>query len=149
MTKVQELQAQLKAAKAEAKSAKAAKKPKRTLLADRPIAPLTTGVSMERRPESFESVNGKDPWGVDHALLRFHSDSGTEGVDGPSHAIGSRLDPSDATGLEMVEEIKAYAAANRVGKSKVRFDATLGAWKGRADMFPPRLRTIAGYEIKA
>ena len=144
MTKVQELQAALKTAKLEAKAKKSSGR-KRVPLADRPIAPLTTGVSMERRPESFEGVNGKSPWGVDHALLRFHSDGEGE----PSHAIGSRLAENDEAGLAMVEEIKAYASENRVGKSKVRFDASLGAWKGRADMFPPRLRKIAGYEVKS
>ena len=143
MTKVQELQAALKSAKAEAKAAKTKGKRKRVPLADRPVAAMTTGVSMERRPESFESVNGKSAWGVDHAFLRFHGD------DDKPHAVGSRLDPEDTVGLEMVEEIKDYAKANRVGNSKVRFDPTLGAWKGRADMFPPRLRKIAGYEVKS
>jgi hypothetical protein len=142
MTEVQKLQAALKIAKAAAKSAKPAKN-KRIPLSDRPTAPLTTGVSMERRPESFEGVGGKAPWGVDHALLRFHGENDV------CHGIGSKLDTADATGLELVEEIKSYAKANRVGNSKVRFDPSLGAWKGRADMFPPRLRKIAGYEIKS
>ncbi len=143
MTEVQKAQAALKTARENAKAAKKANSPKRTPLADRPIAPMTTGVSMERRPESFEGVGGKSAWGVDHALLRFH------GEDDKPHAIGSRLNPEDEQGLAMVEEIKAYAAANRVGKSKVRFDASLGAWKGRADMFPTRLLKIAGYEVKS
>jgi hypothetical protein len=133
MTKVQEAQAALKAAKAEAKAAKSAKN-KRIPLADRPTAPFTTGVSMERREES-------EKWGVDHAFLRFH------GVDDKPHAIGSKLDLGDEEGLALVKEIKEYAAANRVGNSKVRFDPSIGAWKGRADMFPPRLLTIAGYTI--
>ena len=132
MTEVQRLSAELKAAKAKAK---AAKKPKRTPLADRPIAPLTTGVSMERNPKS-------EDWGTDYAFLRFH------GEDDKAHGIGTRLDPKDEAGLALVEEIKAYAKEHRVGNSKVRFDPKIGAWKGRADMFPPRLLTIAGYEIK-
>ncbi len=143
MTEVEKCQAALKAARENAKAAKKAKSPKRVPLADRPIAPLTTGVSMERRPESFESIGGKSAWGVDHALLRFH------GADDKPHGIGSRLSEDDTVGLEMVETIKAYAKANRVGNSKVRFDPSLGAWKGRADMFPPELRKVAGYEVKS
>jgi hypothetical protein len=136
---VARLKRELSEARAAEKSAKRASKPKRTPLADRPVAPMTTGVSMERRVESF---GGKSPWGVDHAFLRFHGD------DNVAHPIGSKLDTNDTAGLELVQEIKDYAKANRVGNSKVRFDPSLGAWKGRADMFPPRLRTIAGYEIK-
>ncbi len=143
MTEVQKAQAALKTARENAKAAKKASKPKRVPLADRPIAPWTTGVSMERRPESFEGVGGKAPWGVDHAFLRFH------GENDAAHAVGCRLAEDDEAGLAMVAEIKDYAKANRVGNSKVRFDATLGAWKGRADMFPPRLRKIAGYEVKS
>ncbi len=138
MTEVQRLQAELKAAKATAKAAKSKKAKKRVPASDRPMAPMTTGVSMERRPESAE-------WGVDHALLRFHSG---EGDNTPAHAIGTRLNPDDATGFELRDEIMAYAKAHRVGKAKIRFDQNLGAWKGRADMFPPRLRTAAGYEIQ-
>ena len=132
MTEVQKCQAALKAARA---TAKAAKTTKRVPLSDRPIAPLTTGVSMERRPES-------EAWGVDYAILRFH------GADDQPHAIGSRLNPEDEAGLALVKEIKEYAKANRVGNSKVTFKPKLGGWTGRADMFPPRLLTIAGYEIK-
>jgi len=124
----------VKAAKKSSRTRKTTSK--RIPLADRPIAPMTAGISMTRRPESAD-------WGTDHALLRFHDSANT------AHAIGTRLNPEDTTGLELVEEIKSYASANRVGKSKIRFDAVLGAWKGRADMFPPRLREIAGYKINS
>jgi hypothetical protein len=129
MTEVQKCQEALKNAKAAVKSAKKAAKPKR------PLANHTTSVSMERRPESAE-------WRVDSAYLRFH------GADDAPHAIGTRLDPEDTVGLELVKEIKAYAAENRVGTSKMRYDVKIGAWKCRADMFPPRLRDIAGYTIQ-
>jgi hypothetical protein len=147
MTEVQRLTAALKAAKAATKAAKPAKT-KRIPLEDRPTAPMTTGISMERRSESFnDHTNAKGKackaWGTDHALLKFH------GADDAAHPIGCKLDTEDTVGLDLVKTIKAYAKANRVGNSKVRFDPVLGAWKGRADMFPPELRKTAGYEIKA
>jgi hypothetical protein len=146
MTKVQELQAQLKEAKAAAKTAKGSKS-KRIPLADRPTAPLTCGISMERRNESFnDHTNAKGKackaWGKDYALLKFHGD------DNVSHAIGTKLDTADVEGLKLVEEIKAYAKA-QPGNSKVRFKPELGGWSGLATMFPPRLLVIAGYEVKS
>jgi hypothetical protein len=146
MTEVQRLTAALKAAKAATKAAKPAKN-KRIPLEDRPTAPMTTGISMERRPESFEAhTNDKGKackaWNTDHALLRFHGD------DNKAHPIGSKLNLEDTVGLELVKSIKAYAKANRVGNSKVRFDPILGAWKGRADMFSPEHRKTAGYTLK-
>jgi hypothetical protein len=130
MTDVARLTAELKAAKATVKAAKKSKKPKR------PMAPHTTGILMERRKDS-------GAWGVDSAFLRFC------GADDAPHAIGTRLDPEDTVGHELVTEIKTYAKEHTVGNSRMRFDVKAGAWKGRADMFPPRLREIAGYTIQA
>jgi hypothetical protein len=120
-----------KTAGAKVKSAKATRK--RTPRAEIPVANLTVGISMERRPQSAE-------WSVDHALLRFH--------DAEDKPLRGRLSAEDTMGHELRKEIVAYAKAHRVGKAKIRFDVDLGAWKGRADMFPPRLLALAQYEIK-
>ena len=132
MATVKELQAQLKAAKAEEATTKRASK--RSKL---PLAKHTDSISMSRRPESF---GGKSPWGVDHAFLTFHDAEGTKLV--------GRLDPEDTLGQEYRERINTYAKENRVGNSKIRFDGKLGCWKGLAVMFPPEMRTACEYVIK-
>lgn len=142
--------ADLAEAKSNTKSAHKATKGKRTKripLENRMVAPFTCGISVERRNESFnDHTNAKGKkckaWGVDHIFLRFL------GEDDEPHPIGSRLDPEDTQGWELRGEINTYAKANRVGNSRVRFDEVIGAWKGRADMFPPELLKICDYKIR-
>ncbi len=128
MASVKELQALLKAAKTEETKTKRATKRSKI-----PMANHTDSIAMERRPESAK-------WGVDHALLRF--------CDAESKPLSGRLDPEDTTGQEYRLRIVEYAKEHRVGNSKLRFDTKLGAWKGRADMFPPEFLDACEYVIE-
>lgn len=145
-TELAEAKSNTKIARKESKGRKRGKA-KRIPLENREVAPLTCGISIERRNESFnDHTNAKGKkckaWGVDHIFLRFL------GEDDEPHPIGSRLDPEDTVGWEIRGDINTYAKANRVGNSKVRFDETIGAWKGRADMFPPELLAVCDHKIR-
>ena len=63
-------------------------------------------------------------------------------AEGNPHTGALRED--DALGHELIEEIKSYAKANAVGRSKMRYNRAIGAWVGRTEMFPARLRKLAG-----
>ena len=78
------------------------------------------------------------PWASEYSELRFCD------ANGNGHPLGHALRDDDVLGKELVEEIKTYAQANRVGNSKIRYNRKIGAWVGRTDMFPARLRKLAG-----
>lgn len=89
----------------------------------------TTGFSIDRDPRS-------DEFGIEYGILRFLDD------DDKPHTGALRED--DTLGKELIEEIKSYAKANAVGRSRVRYNRALNAWTGRMDMLPARLRKLAG-----
>ncbi len=75
-------------------------------------------------------------WASDYAELAF-CDS-----DGKAHSGALRED--DVLGKELIAEIKSYAKANAIGRSRVRYNRKINAWTGPLAMFPARLRKLAG-----
>ena len=75
-------------------------------------------------------------WASDYAELAFCD------AEGKAHTGALRED--DTLGNELRAEIKDYAKANPIGRSRVRFNRKINAWTGPLAMFPPRLRKLAG-----
>ena len=92
-------------------------------------ANLTEAFTLTRDPRS-------DEFGVEYGVLAF--------CDAKGEALSGALREDDTLGHELIEEIKSYAKANAVGRSRVRYNRKLNAWTGRMDMFPARLRKLAG-----
>jgi len=125
-----------------------AAKPKRGRKAKAQAAPASAGKGKAPKcPELTEAFtiepdrrasDPATPWASEYSELRFCD------ANGNGHPLGHALRDDDVLGKELVEEIKAYAQANRVGNSKIRYNRKIGAWVGRTDMFPARLRKLAG-----
>lgn len=109
-----------------ARKAKAAKAPKGKRSYTKH---LTESFTLSRDPRS-------DEFGVEYGVLAFCD------AEGNAHTAALRED--DSLGKELIEEIKSYARANAVGRSKIRYNRSINAWTGRMDMFPARLRKLAG-----
>ncbi len=75
-------------------------------------------------------------WASDYAELAF--------CDAEGNAHTGALREDDVLGKEMIEEIKSYAKANAIGRSRVRYNRKINAWTGPLAMFPARLRKLAG-----
>ena len=92
-------------------------------------ANVTGGFELTRDPRS-------DEFGVEYGFLKF--------LDGDENAHSGKLREDDTLGHELVEEIKSYAKAHAVGRSRMRYNVSEGRWQGRMDLFPARLRKLAG-----
>ena len=90
---------------------------------------LTESFTLSRDPRS-------DEFGAEYGILAFCD------AEGNGHTAALRED--DTLGKELIEEIKSYAKANAVGRSRIRYNRSINAWTGRMDMFPARLRKLAG-----
>ena len=90
---------------------------------------VTESFLLSRDPRS-------DEYGVDYGILAFCD------AEGGAHTAALRED--DVLGHELIEEIKTYAKTNAVGRAKIRYNRKINAWTGRMDMFPARLRKLAG-----
>jgi hypothetical protein len=101
------------------------KTPKRALT----VANVTEAFTLTRDPRS-------DEFGVEYGILAF--------CDANGNALVGKLAEDDTLGRELIAEIKDYAKANAVGRSRIRYNRKLNAWTGRMGMFPARLRDLAG-----
>ncbi len=90
---------------------------------------LTESFTLERDPRS-------DEFGQEYGILAF--------CDSEGNAHTGALREDDTLGKEMIEEIKTFAKANAVGRAKIRYNRSINSWTGRMDMFPARLRKLAG-----
>ena len=75
-------------------------------------------------------------WAADYAELAF--------CDAEGNAHTGALREDDALGQELIAEIKTYAKANAIGRSRVRYNRKINAWTGPLAMFPARLRKLSG-----
>lgn len=90
---------------------------------------VTEQFTLTRDPRS-------DEFGVDYGILSF--------CDAEGNAHSGALREDDTLGKELIDEIKTYAKANAVGRARIRYNRKINAWTGRMDMFPERLRKLAG-----
>ena len=134
LTKAQLMEAlttAIAAANVETKPARKARKGKTTKAKGKRAhtANVTEAFSLTRDPRS-------DEFGVEYGVLEF--------LDGNDKPHTGALREDDTLGQELIAEIKSYAHENAVGRSKIRYNRKLNAWTGRMDMFPARLRKLAG-----
>ena len=90
---------------------------------------VTDAFTLTRDPRS-------DEFGSEYGILAFCD------AEGNAHTAALRED--DVLGKELIEEIKTFARENAVGRAKIRYNRKINAWTGRMDMFPTRLRKLAG-----
>jgi hypothetical protein len=114
---------------APSKPARKARKGKAKSSKPKAYAELTEAFTITRDPRS-------DEFGVEYGILAF--------CDANGNALKGALREDDTLGRELIAEIKDYAKANAVGRSRVRYNRALNAWTGRMDMIPARLRKLAG-----